>query len=95
MPCYAYIMASRRNGTLYTGVTNDVARRGLEHREGVGAGFTKRYGVKLLVYYEAHDEIQSAVEREKRLKKWNRAWKISLIEAANPKWQDLYETLAV
>jgi putative endonuclease len=92
---YVYIMASRRNGTLYTGVRNDIARRGFEHREGVSAGFTKRYSVKLLVYYEAHDDIQSAIEREKRLKKWNRAWKISLIEAANPKWEDLYETLAV
>jgi len=95
MPYYVYIMASRRNGTLYTGVTNDIARRGFEHREGVGAGFTRRYGVKLLVYYEAHDDVRSAIEREKRLEKWNRAWKISLIEAANPNWEDLYETLAV
>ncbi len=95
MPYYAYIMASRRNGTLYIGVTNDVARRVFEHREGVSAGFTKRYDVKLLVYYEAHDEIQNAIEREKRVKKWNRAWKVALIEAVNSGWEDLYETLAV
>jgi putative endonuclease len=95
MPYYVYIMARRRNGTLYIGVTNDVARRAFEHREGTGAGFTKRYGVKLLVYSEAHGDIQSAIEREKHLKKWNRAWKIALIEAANPTWKDLYETLAV
>ncbi len=95
MRYYVYIMASRRNGTLYIGVTNDVARRVFEHREGITAGFTRRYDVKLLVYYEAHDEVESAIEREKRLKKWNRAWKIALIEAANPNWEDLYETLAV
>jgi putative endonuclease len=95
MTYYVYIMASRRNGTLYIGVTNDVARRVFEHREGVAPGFTKRYGVRLLVYYEAHDEVQSAIEREKRLKKWNRAWKLALIESANPNWEDLYEKLAV
>ena len=95
MPYYVYILASRRNGTLYIGVTNDVARRVFEHREGISAGFTKRYSVKLLVYYEAHDEVESAIEREKRLKKWNRAWKIALIESANPNWEDLYETLAI
>jgi len=95
MRYYVYIMASRRNGTLYIGVTNDVARRVFEHREGITAGFTRRYDVKLLVYYEAHDEVESAIEREKRLKKWNRAWKIALIEAANPNWEGLYETLAV
>jgi putative endonuclease len=95
MTYYVYIMASRRNGTLYIGVTNDVARRVFEHREGVAPGFTKRYGVRLLVYYEAHDEVQSAIEREKRLKKWNGAWKLVLIESANPNWEDLYEKLAV
>jgi putative endonuclease len=94
MPYYIYILASQRNGTLYTGVTNDIARRGFEHREGISGGFAKRYGVKLLVYYEMHDDIQSAIEREKRIKKWNRAWKINLIESANPSWKDLYETLA-
>ena len=95
MTYYVYIMASRRNGTLYIGVTNDIARRAVEHREGVTAGFTRRYGVKLLVYCEAHDEVRSAIEREKHLKKWNRAWKLALIESANPNWEDLYEKLAV
>src|SRR5271166_749216 len=90
---YVYIMASRRNGTLYTGVTNDISRRAFEHREGLVPGFTKKYGVKMLVYFEMFDDIGFAIERETRLKKWNRAWKLQLIEERNPHWRDLYETL--
>jgi putative endonuclease len=91
---YVYIMASRKNGTLYIGVTNDIARRAFEHREGLLSGFTKRYDVKLLVYVEAFDDIRAAIQREKNLKKWPRAWKIALIEESNPDWRDLYADLA-
>jgi putative endonuclease len=91
---YVYIMASQRNGTLYIGVTNDLARRVFEHREGVNRGFTKRYGVKLLVHFEITDDIRAAIQREKNLKKWPRAWKIALIEEGNPDWRDLYADLA-
>jgi putative endonuclease len=91
---YVYIMASRKNGTLYIGVTNDIARRAYEHREGLLPGFTKRYDVKLLVHMEPFDDIRAAIQREKNLKKWPRAWKISLIELANPDWRDLYADLA-
>ena len=87
---YVYIMASRKNGTLYIGVTNDVARRAYEHREGL----TKRYGVKLLVHIESFDDIRAAIQREKNLKKWPRAWKIALIEETNPHWRDIYADLA-
>jgi putative endonuclease len=86
---YVYILASRRNGTLYTGVTNDLARRTFEHRNGLVAGFTKRYGVHILVWYEVHDDIRLAIEREKHIKGWNRSWKLKLIERANPDWSDL------
>ncbi len=89
-----YIMASRRNGTLYTGVTSDLPRRVWEHGEGVLDGFTKRYGVKTLVWYEAFDDISGAIQREKTIKKYPRAWKINLIEAMNPEWRDLYEDIA-
>ena len=85
-----YILASRRNGTLYVGVTNDLIRRVYEHREGLVAGFTKRYGVKLLVYVEYHSDIRIAIEREKRMKRWRRQWKLELIEAENPQWRDLW-----
>jgi len=88
-----YIMASRRNGTLYVGVTNNVARRAYEHRNGVGAAFTCKYGVRRLVWYENYADVNEAIAREKRLKKWRRAWKLELIEAMNPDWADLYETL--
>jgi putative endonuclease len=88
-----YIMASRRNGTLYVGVTNDLARRAYAHRNGVGAMFTRRYGVKRLVWYECYADVGEAIAREKQLKKWERAWKLELIEAMNPDWLDLYETL--
>ena len=90
---FVYILASRRNGTLYVGMTNDLARRTFEHREGAGAIFTKRYGVGLLVYFESYQDVWEAIAREKALKKWQRAWKLKLIETTNPEWHDLYETL--
>jgi putative endonuclease len=92
-PC-VYIQASKRNGTLYIGVTADIPRRGWEHRTGAVDGFTKRYGVRRLVYVEFHDTMSQAIQREKQLKKWRRAWKIALIERDNPQWRDLYEDLA-
>jgi putative endonuclease len=90
---YVYILASHRNGTLYIGITNDLARRVFEHREGTADGFTKRYGVKLLVYAEAFTDIRDAIDREKALKRWRRAWKLKLTESSNPQWQDLYASL--
>ncbi len=86
---YVYLLASQRNGTLYIGVTNDLVRRAWEHREGMVLGFTKKYGVKLLVYYEAFDDITAAIHRETRLKKYKREWKLNLIEQRNPDWRDL------
>jgi len=88
-----YILASQRNGTLYTGVTSDLLRRIYEHREGMVPGFTRKYGVKLLVWFEMHATMEHAIIRETRIKGWKRAWKLELIEAANPDWRDLYETL--
>jgi putative endonuclease len=85
-----YIMASRKHGTLYVGVTSDLLTRGAQHREGAMRGFTSRYGVKRLVWYEWHDSIEAAIHREKRLKKFGREWKINLIERDNPNWDDLY-----
>jgi len=90
---YVYIMTNKPNGTLYVGVTNDLARRAWEHREGVADGFTKRYGLKRLVYYECHDDIVAAIQREKNIKHWSRAWKVGLILEANPEWADLYDQL--
>ena len=90
---YVYVLASRRRGTLYVGVTNDLVRRVYEHKDGSADGFTSRYGVHTLVYFEATESAQSAIEREKRLKKWKREWKIGLIEEGNPDWNDLYPTL--
>ena len=90
---WVYIMTNRPNGTLYTGVTSDIARRAFEHREGQGNGFTKRYGLKRLVYMERHESIGDAIQRESNLKHWPRAWKVRLILDANPNWDDLYETL--
>jgi putative endonuclease len=84
-----YILASKRNGTLYVGVTGNLASRIEAHRSDVVGGFTKKYGVKTLVYFELHAEMYEAIQREKRIKKWNRAWKINLIEQANPEWKDL------
>ena len=88
-----YILASTRNGTLYIGVTSDLARRVWEHREGLVQGFTKKYGVKTLVYFEVFDDIHAAIARETRLKKYKREWKINLIQKDNIYWLDLYETL--
>ncbi len=88
------MMTNRPNGTLYVGVTSDLARRVWEHREGVAEGFTKRYGLKRLVWFESHEDIRSAIQREKTMKHWPRAWKVRLILAANPGWEDLYERLA-
>ena len=90
---YVYIMTNRSNGTLYVGVTNNVARRAWEHRERVFDGFTKRYGLKRLVYFETFDSIVTAIQREKTMKHGPRAWKVRLILKTNPNWDDLYETL--
>jgi putative endonuclease len=87
---YAYIVASKRNGTLYVGVTNDLSRRIYEHREKVVPGFTRRYKVSILVYYEVLEDVNAAIRREKQMKKWNRTWKLRLIEKYNPVWKDLY-----
>jgi putative endonuclease len=85
---WVYILASRRNGTLYVGVTSDLVRRVQEHREGLVPGFTKKYAVKLLVYNELHHDINVAILREKRIKRWQRKWKLDLIESQNPQWCD-------
>ena len=90
---YVYIMASQRNGTLYVGVTNDLARLAYEHRTGAVPGFTGRYGVKTLVWYEVHDDVEAAIAREKTIKRWPRKWKLNVIEEMNPNWEDLYEAL--
>jgi putative endonuclease len=90
---YVYIIASARNGTLYIGVTNDLPRRIYEHREGLIPGFTKTYGVHRLVHYEIFEDIHTAINRETRLKKWKRQWKIDLIQSRNVFWDDLYETV--
>ncbi len=86
-----YILASKRNGTLYVGVTSDLKKRVWEHKNGLVEGFTKRYGVQQLVYYELNGEIVSAIKREKQIKKWNRSWKLELIERQNPDWRDLWD----
>ena len=91
---WVYIMTNRRNGTLYTGVTNDLLRRVWEHREGVADGFTKRYRLKSLVYFERHETIAAAIQREHNIKHWPRRWKAGLILAANPEWNDLYDGIA-
>jgi putative endonuclease len=90
---HVYLLASRKHGTLYLGVTNDLARRVHEHRTGAMPGFSQRYRVHRLVWYERHDTMPLASAREKAIKHWSRAWKIQLIEAMNPEWHDLYETL--
>ena len=86
---YVYILASRRHGTLYTGVTSDLPLRIGQHRAGTFPGFSSEYEVKRLVWFEAHQDIRPAIDREKRIKKWRREWKINLIEATNPEWRDL------
>jgi putative endonuclease len=91
-PC-VYILCSRKYGTLYVGVTSNVARRAWEHREGLVEGFTRRYGIKTLVYLEFHATMIDAITREKQIKEWQRVWKLELIEATNPEWRDLYEDL--
>jgi putative endonuclease len=90
MAFFVYILASERNGTLYTGMTDDLVKRVWQHRNNVIPGFTQRYGVKMIVWYEPHDSRESAFMQERRLKKWNRAWKLALIEQKNPHWQDLW-----
>jgi putative endonuclease len=91
---WVYILASKLGGTLYIGVTNDLVRRAFEHRNRIVPGFTKQHEIHRLVYFEHHTDIEAAVRREKRLKKWKRAWKIRLIEELNPNWDDLYPQIA-
>lgn len=86
---YVYILASKRNGTLYTGVTSDLSRRVFEHQNKLTPGFTSRYGVQTLVWFETHDLVTDAIVREKTIKKWPRQWKLSLVEAMNPEWEDI------
>jgi putative endonuclease len=90
---WVYILASRPYGTLYVGVTNNLVRRAYEHREGLIAGFTKRYGIKTLVYYERHDTAPAAIQREKNIKHWSRQWKVNLILSMNPHWRDLFDDI--
>ena len=92
---YVYILASRKDGTLYIGVTNDLILRIYEHKNDIIEGFTKKYGVHNLVYYEVMDDIKSAIFREKCIKRWKRIWKIELIEENNPQWKDLYKEICV
>jgi putative endonuclease len=88
-----YIVANRRNGPIYTGVTSGLPGRIWQHREGIIEGFSKRYGCRMLVWFERHETMEPAIVREKRIKEWKRAWKLRLIEERNPRWDDLYETL--
>ena len=90
---FVYIMSNRKHGTLYIGVTADIVRRAWEHRTGYAPGFTRRYGLKRLVWFERHEEIVAAIRQEKNIKDWGRAWKVRLIEKTNPEWEDLYPTL--
>ncbi len=92
-PC-VYILASKRNGTLYIGVTSDVVKRVYEHKNDLVEGFTKQYSVHMLVYVETHDTMESAITREKQIKEWKREWKLELIEKGNPEWKDLYDEIA-
>ncbi|MDD2565728.1 MAG: GIY-YIG nuclease family protein [Candidatus Gracilibacteria bacterium] len=90
---YTYILASSKNGTLYIGVTSDLLKRVYEHKNGIYKGFSSKYGICNLVHFEVFSDIRDAIEREKRLKKWNRNWKLELIESNNPEWKDLYDEL--
>ena len=90
---YVYILASKRNGTLYTGVTSNLTKRAWEHKEGLVEGFTKKYSVKMLVYYETFEDVGSAIMREKQIKKWERKWKLRMIEKKNPQWNDLFDKI--
>ncbi|MCL4365761.1 GIY-YIG nuclease family protein [Patescibacteria group bacterium] len=92
---YIYIMASQKNGTLYIGVTSNLVQRVYQHKNGLADGFTKKYNVHLLVYYENIENVASAIQREKALKAWRRQWKIDLIEKSNPSWRDLYSEILV
>ncbi len=92
LPC-VYLLASKRNGTLYVGVTSDLVKRVWEHKNHVVDGFTKRYWINQLVWYEVHETMESAIQREKAIKEWQRAWKLRLIEESNPDWKDLYDTV--
>ena len=93
MRYFVYILASQAYGTFYVGVTNDLIRRIYEHQEGLVPGFTKKYGVKQLAYFEVHEDINEAIRREKSIKRWSRKMKIEMIQRTNPTWQDLYPTL--
>jgi putative endonuclease len=90
---YVYVLASKRNGTLYIGVTSDLVKRIYEHKQSLVDGFTKEYNIHALVYFELYKEIEEAILREKQMKKWNRKWKIRLIEEKNPEWKDLYNEI--
>jgi putative endonuclease len=90
---WIYIMSNKRNGTLYIGVTSDLIRRVWEHREGTGSSFVRRYSLTRLIYFEHHDDIRTAIQRETSLKRWPRAWKVRLLAAENPEWEDLYPAL--
>jgi len=90
---WVYILSNRPRSTLYVGVTNDLVRRTSEHREGLVPGFTRRYGLKMLVYFERFDAPQAAIQREKNIKHWPRVWKLKLVEGANPQWRDLYNDI--
>ena len=94
-PYYVCIMANDRYGTLYLGVTSDLVKRAWEHKEGFVEGFTKKYSVKNLVWFEVHEDVNAAITREKQIKKWNRDWKVNLIQQMNPQWNDLYAQIAV
>lgn len=90
---HVYIMTNKKDGTLYIGVCNDLVRRAYEHRNGLVDGFTRKYRLHQLIYYEAHNDPSGAILREKQMKKWNRSWKIELIEKTNPEWKDLYSDI--
>jgi putative endonuclease len=90
---FVYILANKPRGTLYVGITNNLVRRTFEHREGVVPGFTKRHGLKTLVYFEKYDDPTTAIQREKNIKHWSRLWKLELVEASNPQWNDLYKEI--
>jgi putative endonuclease len=91
---WVYILTNQPRSTLYVGVTNDLARRAYEHREGLVSGFTKRYKLKMLVYFEQFDDPQAAIQREKNIKHWSRVWKLQLVESANPQWRDLFNDIS-
>ncbi len=94
MPYYVYLLTTKRDGPLYCGVTNDLVRRTWEHQEGFVQGFTSKYQIKKLVWYEVHEDVKEAITREKRIKKWNRAWKLRIIGEMNPYWNDLSKEIA-